>query len=332
MGDQLATARALAGWAIPPVTAVRLGGGGVNEHWRIDTPDGERRVLRRYHLRHAAHAIPYEHALLDFLAGRSWPVAAPLRTPAGETVVETPDGRWALFPFLEGAPPPSEPLFQQRKGAVLALLHADLAEWDSPGQRPTFGRVSDLDLPVRADGFPSFGAVIDWFGGVDPARAAALAGFRERNLADLERLGYDELPDVVIYNECLSDNVLFEHDDVTGLLDFDLAHEDARVADVARSLLFDCWPRGWHLHSWMAGYATHARPRLRAKEIDLLPALMLANELWNTAVPLSISAKRGDPGWMRESVRESIDERLPAIEAAQAELRQVLRGGAGLPN
>ena len=331
MNETLETAHALAAWGLPAAPAVRLGVGAVNAHWRIADPGGVPLVLRRYNPRHATGAIPYEHALLRFLADRSWPVAAPLATPAGDTLVETESGRWALFPFLEGAPPPQEPLYQQRKGAVLALLHADMAEWDSPGQRPTFGRVTDLDVQVRADGFEALAALIDWYAEAEPGRAAALAGFRERNMHEVARLGYDRLPDVVVYNECLADNVLFEQDDVTALLDFDLAHEDARVADIARSLVVDCWPRGWDVHSWMAGYAAHATPRLRSSEVDLLPALMMANELWNTVVPLAISASAPEE-WMRESVRLSIDERLPRIEAGQADLRRVIRAGAGFPN
>lgn len=330
MDEMQATARALAGWGLPPAPTARLTGGAVNEHWRVDAPSGGRLVLRRYNPRHADRAIPYEHALLRFLAERRWPVAAPLATPTGDTVFETEDGRWSLFPFLEGSPPPHEPLYQQRKGAVLALLHEDMAEWDAPGQRPTFGRVTDLDVQVRADGFASFAALVTWFGERDRERAAALAGFRERNLAALVRLGYDAQPDVVIYNECLANNVLFQEGDVTALLDFDLAHEDARVTDVARSLLVDCWPSGRDLHYWMAGYAAHARPRLRVAEVDLIPALMLANELWNTAVPLAISAHAAEP-WMLPSVRRSLDERLPALEAARSDLRQIVRVGAGFP-
>jgi Ser/Thr protein kinase RdoA (MazF antagonist) len=323
--------RALAAWGIPPGPAVPLTGGAVNEHWRVEGPAGEPLVLRRYNRRHAARSIPYEHELLRFLAERQWPVAAPVATAAGDTVVETDAGRWALFPFLAGSPPPREPLYQLRKGAVLALLHEDMAQWDSPGQRPTFGRVTDLDVQVQADGFRSLTELIAWFAERDAGRADALAGFRARNLETLDRLGYAAQPDVVIYNECLASNVLFEDGDVTALLDFDLAHEDARGADVARSLLVDCWPRLRHIHSWMAGYAAHARPPLREGEAELLPPLMIANELWNTVVPLAISA-HDQVDWMRVSVERSIDHRLPALEAAQDNLRQAIRAGAGFPD
>jgi Ser/Thr protein kinase RdoA (MazF antagonist) len=322
-------ADALGAWGIDLFTMDRLGGGAANEHWRIGTPGGEPRVLRRYRARQPVESIPYEHDLLRFLAGRDWPVAAPIPATDGRTLVDTDHGRWSLFPFLEGGPSPRETIFQQRKGAVLALLHADMTAWDAPRQRPAWGRVTDLDVQVRADGFASFDALLHWYADLDLERATALAGFRERNLAALERLGYAAQPDIVTYNECLANNVLFEQNDVTGLLDFDFAHADARVADMARSLLFDCWPDGYFLHYWMAGYTAHADPRLRPEEVDLLPALMVANEIWTTAVGLSISAQE-PADWLWGSIRRSIDHRLLSLEATEDELRRAVRAGAGM--
>ncbi len=327
--NDVAVADALGAWGIDFFTMDPLGGGTVNEHWRIGTPGGEPRVLRRYRPRQAQESIPYEHDLLRFLADRDWPVAPPIPSVDGRTLVDTEHGRWSLFPFLEGAPPPRETIFQQRKGVVLALLHEDMTHWPAPGQRPAWGRVTDLDVHLRRQGFDSVDALLHWYADQDLDRARALAGFRARNVDELRRLGYDAEPDVVVYNECLGNNVLFEQNDVTGLLDFDFAHADARVADMARSLVIDCWPDRTFLHYWMAGYAAHAQPRLRPEEADLLPALMVANEIWNTALPLAIAAHDPRP-WLLESVRRSLDERLPALEADEAALRATLRVGAGL--
>jgi Ser/Thr protein kinase RdoA (MazF antagonist) len=323
--------RALGGWRLHTAEARPLGRGSLSEHWLVESPDGSQHLLRRYRPRRATHAIAYEHELLGFLADRGWPVATPIPTADGATFVETDSGRWSLFPFLEGEAPPRETLFQQRRGAVLALLHADLAEWDASGRRAGWGRVDDLDLQARASGFPSFEAVTASYAPIDPKRASALAGFRYRNLAQLERLRYSKQPAVVTYNGCLANNVLFEGDSVTALLNFDLAHEDARVADIARSLVVDCWPDELHLHYWMAGYAAHARPRLTPEEVDLLPALMLANELWNTVLQLTIGSRAVEP-WTPESVHAALDERLPRLEAGQVELRRLLRAAVGFPN
>ena len=309
---------ALAAWGIAGARAERLEGGAANEHWRAETGDGTR-VLRRYHPRRATESLPWEHDLLRFLAGRGWPVAAPIATAAGETVVETPDGRWSLFPFLRGAPPGGGERTLQRKGSLLALLHADLAAWPPRGQRPTFGRVTDLDAAVAPEGFRSFEDFLARYAAEDPERAASLAACRQRNAAELRALGYDDQPAAAVYYECSGANVLFVEDTVTALLDFDMAHEDARVADVARSLAVDCGSDGAKARSWLAGYAAHADPRLGAAEAALIPPLMVASELWNAVVPLSIHARSPSPALLR-SAQASIDTRLPLLEAVRPAL------------
>ena len=324
---EAATEPALAAWGLAGAATERLTGGAANEHWRVETDDRPR-VLRRYHRRRATESLPYEHDLLRFLADRKWPVPAPIPTDDGETVVETDEGRWALFPFMRGTPPERSELVLQRKGSVLALLHTDLDEWPSPGQRPTFGRVTDLDAAVAPEGFRSFEDFLAWYADEDPERAAALAETRQRNVAELEAHGYGDQPDSVIYYECLGSNVLFVEDTVTGLLDFDMAHEDARVADIARSLVIDCGSDNQKVRSWLAGYAAHASPRLQGDETDLIPPLMVATELWNTVAPLSMCAQQPSESLLK-SAQVSIDHRLPLYEVVQPHLARVAAAAAG---
>ncbi|MEX1022096.1 MAG: phosphotransferase, partial [Dehalococcoidia bacterium] len=259
---------ALRVWGIPQASVAPLEGGAANEHWRVDRPGEAPRVLRRYHPRQTAASVAYEHRLLQFLADRDWPVAAPIVTSGGSQL-ENEDGRWALFPFVPGEPPEATHRSLQRKGALLALLHADLRHWDETEQRPGFGRITDVDTPLRLDGFADFYALVAWDALRHPERAAAFEAIRERNLAEAERLGFGALPDEVVYFECLGNNVLFEGDDVSALLDFDLAHRDARIADLGRSLAYDGGLDGWRLHSFVAGYQAHADPPLTRAEVDL---------------------------------------------------------------
>ncbi|MDA1062679.1 MAG: phosphotransferase [Chloroflexi bacterium] len=319
-------AAALAGWEIAGARLDALAGGAANEHWRVESAAGVR-VLRRYHPRRDLESLPYEHRLLRFLKDRDWPVAAPIATAVGETVVQTERALWALFPFMRGEPPPSAELWLQRKGSVLALLHADLAEWEATGQRPGFGRVSDLDRAVAPEGFRSFEELLASYADEDPERAAVLAETRQRNAADLDARGYAAQPDGAVYYECFGANVLFVDDTVTALLDFDMAHEDARVADVARSLVVDCGSDGAKVRAWLAGYSAHAAPRLSAEEAELIPPLMVASELWNTVVPLAMSARQRSEALLR-SAHTSIDHRLPLFEAVQPVLGRAAKAAA----
>lgn len=327
--DRAAIVEALRAWGIAGADVRPLGEGAANEHWRVELPGQAPRVLRRYHPRQSAASVAYEHRLLHFLAGRDWPVAPPI-VAGGGSQLETDAGRWALFPFVPGEPPPVTNRALQRKGALLALLHQDLRAWDETAQRPGFGRLTDLDTPLRQDGFADFHALVAWQALRDPARAAAFEGIRDRNLADVQARGYDDLPDDVVYFECMGDNIRFEGDDVTAILDFDLAHRDARVADLGRSLANDGGLDGWRLHFWIAGYQAHAQPPLSRVEVDLLPSMMLAAEIWNTAISLAITDRHPQAA-LEDAIREAIDTRLPKLEAAQDELREVIRGAAGYP-
>lgn len=328
-GDRPAIEEALQAFGINEARVEPLTGGAVNEHWRVDAPGLPARVLRRYHPRQTADSVAYEHRLLQYLANRDWPVA-PAIVAGGGSQLETEGGRWALFPFVSGDPPVDTRRSLQRKGSLLALLHTDLQDYPEPGQRPGFGRITDLDTPLRLDGFADFHALVAWDALRHPERAMAFEALRERNLEDARARGYDDLPDDIVYFECLGNNILFEGDNVSALLDFDLAHRDARVADLGRSLLTDGGFDGWRLHSFLAGYQAHGEPQLTRQEVDLLPTMMLAAEIWSTAIALAIS-DRHPADWMATSIEEALTVRLPKLEAAQDELREVLRGAGGYP-
>ncbi len=309
--------------------AERLGGGAANEHWRIAV-EGEERpwVLRRYHPRHVATDIAYEHRVLAYLEARDWPVAPPLADARGRTLAETDAGLWALFRWRGGEPaPPESPLYLQRKGALLALLHSDLAEAPDFGQRPGFGRADDLDACVRADGHESVEALLDWYAGRDEARATSLADALTRNREALATGGFAELPDQLIYYECLGGNVRFREDTVTALFDFDLTHRDARVADIARSLAVDCGVSAKRAGAWLAGYANLAQPRLNEDEAALIAPLITAAELWNTVLPLSIGARWGNEAQIR-AAETSIDRRLALSEEGERVLAAVAQQAA----
>lgn len=300
-----------------------------HEHWRVEVPGVGVRVLRRYHPRQTQASVAYEHRLLHFLASRDWPVA-PAIVASGGSQLETEAGRWALFPMRPGEPPEDSQRSMQRKGAILALLHNDLRDWDE-GQRPGFGRITDLDTPLRLDGFADFDALVAWFALTDPDRAARLEDMRALTVALLDRLGYGDLPDGVVYFDCRDGNILFEENDVTGLLGFDAAHRDARVADLGRTLVTDAWMDGWRLHAFVAGYQAHAEPQLSLAEATLLAPMMLAAELWTTAMRLAMSDRHPAP-WLTEAIHESLDTRLPKLEAAQVELALVIKAAAGYPH
>ncbi|MGE3857771.1 MAG: phosphotransferase enzyme family protein [Dehalococcoidia bacterium] len=294
---------------------------GAEDRWRVEDA-GEPLVLRRYGPARSADALAYEHELLAFLAERSWPVAVPVATSGGATSVEAEGARWAVLPLLPGAPPPDESIFLQRRGALLALVHADLVDW--PGRVPR-GRVDDFDAAVRPHGLASFEALLARVHAVDPMRANMLAVLRARVEEQLAAYGYADLAPLPLWGACTSEHVLFDGNDVTGLIDVAEAQADSRAVDIAQSLLADTRSIGWRIIRWVAGYSAHANPPLTEQEADLVPVAMAALMLSRTAGTLAARAAEG----LDAAVLAIVDEAL-TVEANEDDLRQVIRTAARL--
>lgn len=322
-GDAPDLGDVLAAWGLASAQVTALLDGPA-DRWRVEGGN-EPMLLRRYDAARPVEAIAYEHDLVAFLADRAWPVPVPVAAASGETAVAAQGARWALFPLLPGAPPPDESIFLQRRGALLALVHADLAAWDRTVADRS-GRVDDFDAVVQAHGLASFEALLARVHAVDPKRANVLAVLRARVDEQLDAYGYAQLPPLPLWGGCTSAHVLFDGDDVTGLTDFDEARPDARPVDIAASILADTRSIGWRITRWVAGYSAHADPPLSEQEADLVPVVMAALTLRRAASALAEaqSAERID-----ERALATVDEAL-TVEANEADLRQVIRIAACL--
>lgn len=316
-------AAALAAWGLEAAAATPLPG--TSDHrWQVAREDATF-VLRRYDAP-PADAVAYEHDLLTFLAEHAWPVAVPVAASNGATLVEAGGAGWVLSPTLPGATPPDESIFLQRRGALLALVHADLAAWDHPAPRERTVRVDDFDAAVRAHGLGSFEALLARVQAVDGRSANALAVVRARIDEQLEAYHYAELPAVPLWGACTAEHVLFDGNDVTGLLNFDGVRLDARIVDVATSILADTRRVGWRIIRWVAGYAAHATPSLTEREADLVPVVMAALTLGRTARAL---AEAHAAGRLDADALAPVEDAL-TVEAQEGDIRQVIRTAARL--
>ena len=79
-----------------------------------------------------------------------------------------------------------------------------------------------------------------------PARIVATL---ERQTADLVSrfAGHSELPRLVIHGDYYADNLLFDGDRIVGVLDYDEASWQPRVAELAEALIYFSSPRPGHL-------------------------------------------------------------------------------------
>jgi Ser/Thr protein kinase RdoA (MazF antagonist) len=119
-----------------PVRLERTAHGLLNRVWQVDAADGRRWVLKQY-LDDAGHAssgaIAAQHRTIAALAASGLPTVPPAAAEDGRTLVLQRGRRYALFPFVDGAPPGPLPLPAAAElGALLGSLHAELHRIQAP--------------------------------------------------------------------------------------------------------------------------------------------------------------------------------------------------------
>ncbi|MCH7697906.1 MAG: phosphotransferase [Chloroflexi bacterium] len=339
----------LSHWGITAPGLHDIRSGRVNKHWRVEA-GANRYALRRYNPHRSPDAIRYEHDVLRHMKRKGWPVAVPLRTEDGSTIVSennSSDARasaYSLFPFLPGRPGlPHSPRYLRIKGGLLARLHGDLASLPSKGQRDGFGRLSDLDAYVPR--FPAsqknaqrsskpgrslatFDAVLDEYAKEQPRLAEQIQAAREHGLDELARLGYESFPDTLVHGDFHTENIFFQRRRLTAILDFDLVHMDTRIADFALAIVGDCAePPAYtaidpvSVKAFVAAY--HTESPLTAPEVRLIVPMIRAYYVWLC----SFSIFRWLDGHPKGALgpARTVDQRLPNLEARAAAIERALR-------
>jgi Ser/Thr protein kinase RdoA (MazF antagonist) len=333
--DGITLADVLLAFGISNASIHDIRSGRVNKHWRA--VGDESYVLRRYSASRSHAAIRFEHDLLRHMKNRGWPVAVPLSI-GSECTLEYEGLRYALFPLLPGRPTATRTVPHSRfKGRLLARLHNDMASWEPYAQRDGFGRMWELDIFVRAASqYSTFNELLMTFGKSYKEHARAIRSQKYAVLRELSSLAYGELPTRPCHFDFHRENLLFHDGELSGLLDFDLARLDARVADIASSIALDCLaPPAYneidpnHANAFVTGY-TELAP-LNHTEAQLIVPLVRAYIVWLVAYRLA-QWSTGKKAAQR-SIERSVTERFPRLErqrpALEAAVLQAAAGGPG---
>jgi Ser/Thr protein kinase RdoA (MazF antagonist) len=196
-----------------------------NVHWKVQHGN-DVFVVRAYRRTQSAASIAYEHRVLRHLADRGWPVAMPIAD-----VIAHQGTAFALFPFLHGRPRLEETSLHQRaRGQILARLHLDLDSVVSLGQRSDCQRA---DEAVVASALWAGQCGVSARDTVDAALVSAILGARERVCERLDSLASSRWPVTMAHGDLIAQNLLFDRDRLSGVLDFDAVHIDLRAADLA---------------------------------------------------------------------------------------------------
>lgn len=253
----------VSGYTFGPVIATKGIAEGVENTNYLLITEGRSFILTLYEKRVREADLPFFLALLEHLAARGVPCPTPVRGRDGEALRRLAGRPAAVFTFLRGMWP-RRPNRDHcgAVGAALADLH--LASGSFAGDRPN-------DLSVA--GWRSLlASVLGRRDAVSPDLVDELVA----NLQAIEDRWPDALPWGIIHADLFPDNVLFDHNEITGIIDFYFACSDFLAYDLAICLNAWCFaPDGsfdiGNGRSLLSAYS--ARRPLTSLEIQSLPIL-----------------------------------------------------------
>jgi Ser/Thr protein kinase RdoA (MazF antagonist) len=206
------------------LTTITFFGGRAHQHWLVEA-GGSRLALRGY-APEPFDDIDYELEVLRRVHGLGWPVPVPVEAP-----IHIRGRTWRLFTWLPGASRPAAESAEERRarGHLLAELHESMACLEGMGQRGGFGRADELI------GDPELVSLIRAYERSYPAEGHILRWHLDRARAAFASIAVETAETIVLHSDFAPWNLLFEHEHLTGILDFEATHRDFRVADFALS-------------------------------------------------------------------------------------------------
>ena len=198
--------------------------GTINTNVRVELADGS--VFLRINEGKSEDDVRREAAIVSHVAARGVPTPVPFATPAGEPFVRWGDELASLFPWFPGRTltrAELNPIHAAAAGDALARLH--LASGGFTDHRP--GRYEPSEIAQR-------------LAGIAELRRPELAGAVATLHPELTRLAREraaELPSGIIHGDLFIDNVLYEGDALSALLDFEQASWGRFAYDLAVTTL-----------------------------------------------------------------------------------------------
>lgn len=213
-----------------------LEGGQVNESYELRT-DAGRYVVRRSREGRSFAAVEFEHSLMEYLSDHGFPVPPLLRTRDGESCHPVEGRPYRITGFVEGGPySPEDARHLAAAARTLALYHRLVQGYDPGREKPGLRSIlADLEEGLRLPWPPSGRPLAD----VSPALAECLACLGRQLLATCAWLVKSDAvpPRVVVHASCREGSFIFRGARVVAMLDYDLAHTDARTLDLGIALL-----------------------------------------------------------------------------------------------
>jgi homoserine kinase type II len=232
-----------------------------NSNFMLHTDKGTY-FLTLYEKRVAKKDLPFFLGLMNHLAGKGVACPVPLRNARGEMLGELAGRPAALITFLEGV--------SVRRPQVrhCAELGRALAELHLAGR--DFGLKRENALSVSG-----WRPLLEACGARADEVVKGLAAELETELRTLEREWPKSLPQGVIHADLFPDNVFFIGNDLSGVIDFYFACNDALAYDLAICLNAWCFEHDGAFNITKARALLQAYTQVRALDAGELAALPL---------------------------------------------------------
>lgn len=205
------------------VTVESFIGDNSNAHWFVRRA-GERFVLRRHRLARSLTSAYYEAALVHRLGARGHSVP---EVVDGPVVID--DRVWMLMTVVPGTPGSYETDNERWRGRELAALHDDLITLTDLGQRD--GR----ELADAVVASPGLDDALAYFATFFPDEARIMQWHVDRSRQRFAEVDLDKAALLIIHGDFAPWNLQFVDGQLSGIVDFDLAHLNYRIADFALS-------------------------------------------------------------------------------------------------
>jgi homoserine kinase type II len=230
-----------------------IGEGVENTNYFVDTVDG-RWVLTLFERLNFAD-LPFFLGLMAHLAGKGFRCPAPLRARDGQELLSLNGrpsalfslltGQWELFPTAGHCAQVGEALAQMHLGAMDYAGRCENSRGAAWRRRTALGLLANVET--------------------------AEATLIESELEAQSQLHLETLPQGVIHADLFKDNVLFVDQQLTGVIDFYYACNDALLYDLAVAVNDWCFaPTGeFHpslAHALTAAYTKHRPPTAAERE------------------------------------------------------------------
>ncbi len=237
----------LAGYGVGELLSYKgIAEGVENTNYILHTTTGPF-ILTLYEKRVARADLPFFLGLMQHLAAKGVPCPLPVANHKGKMLGELAGRAAALVTFLEGFwSRRPRAVHCEQVGKALAGLH--LAGADFALTRP------------NALGVDGWRPLYQRFAGRADEIAPGLAATIDRELAELEQIWPRNLPAGVIHADLFPDNVFFIGDNLSGLIDFYFACNDALAYDLAICINAWCFEKDFQLN------VTKSRALIRAYE------------------------------------------------------------------